>query len=159
MVRAAQHAIVALGLIAGAAPGAAQQQQQEPVRIEARVDGIGKARGTPATVHAGGGVARRFGMFHLAALAGAGPSADGATARVEAVGRFHVDPFRQRPWGLYGAAGAGVLWSDSSEPYLLFAAGAEGSRGSGGWSPALEIGLARGLRVAVALRRTPPGRR
>jgi hypothetical protein len=65
-------------------------------------------------------------MFHIAALAGAGPSADGATGRVEAVGRFHVDPFRQRRWGLYGAAGAGVHWADSSEPYLLFPLGVEG---------------------------------
>lgn len=123
------------------------------------MDGIGSAGETRSALHVGAGVARRFGMFQLGVAGGGGPSADGGSARAEAFGRFHVDPFRQRRWGLYGVAGAGVLWADSTEPYLLFAAGLEGRRGRGGWAPAVEIGLARGLRVAVVVRRTPALRR
>ena len=94
----------------------------------------------------------------LALIAGAGPSEDGLSARAEAAARFHLDPFRQRRWGAYGGAGAGVLWADSTEPFLLILLGVEGPR-RGGWAPAVELGLSRGVRLGVALRRTPSGRR
>lgn len=135
------------------------QAAAEPLRLEGRVDLLAGTDITGAAAHVGLGVARRFGIFQLGVLAGAGPSEDGTSGRAEVIGRFHVDPYRQRRWGLYGAAGAGTLWRSTPEPYLTFSAGLEGPRSAGGWSPALEVGFGRGLRVAAAIRRTPPRRR
>jgi hypothetical protein len=128
-------------------------------RFDVRADVLAGADDRPAAVHVGVAAARQAGMLQLLAAAGAGPWRGEVSGRVEAGGRFHIDPYRQRRWGLYGAAGGGVLWADGSEPYLLFLVGLEGPRPAHGWSPAVEAGLSRGFRVAVILRRMPQARR
>jgi hypothetical protein len=128
-------------------------------RLDVRADVLAGDDDRSATVHAGVAVARQTGMLQLLAGAGAGPWRGEVSAHAEAGGRFHIDPYRQRRWGLYGAAGAGVLWADGSEPYLLFLLGIEGPRPAHGWSPAFEAGLSRGFRAALVLRRAPVARR
>lgn len=141
------------------ASGRSLAQDATPIAFELRVDGLAGGRDSPAAVHAGLGAARRMSTYaRLALVAGFGPSEDGASGRVETAARFHLDPFRQRRWGAYGGAGAGVFWGDSSEPYLLIFLGVEGPR-RGSWAPAVEVGLSRGVRLGVALRRAPPDRR
>lgn len=127
--------------------------------VEIRLDAMGGGRGTAAVIHAGGGVTVGISNYARAALlGGVGPSREGASARVEGLVRFHMDPMRERRWGVYGAAGAGVLWSSGTEPYLTLLFGAEGPR-TGRWSPAIEIGLARGVRLAFLMRRGSQDRR
>lgn len=141
------------------APAGAVAQGSEGLTVEFRFDGLGGGRESPAAVHLGAGVARRLGTYaQLGLVGGVGPSEDGISARLETVARFHLDPFRQRPWGVYGGAGAGVHWSEATEPFLLVLLGVEGQR-RGSWAPAIELGLSRGVRLGVALRRGAPDRR
>lgn len=134
-------------------------QGSEGSTVELRADGLGGGRESPAAVHLGGGGARRLGTYaRLALIGGLGSSEEGISARLETVARFHLDPFRQRQWGMYGGAGAGVHWSESAEPFLLVLLGVEGPR-RGKWAPAIELGLSRGVRFGVALRRGPADRR
>ncbi|HUF65420.1 MAG TPA: hypothetical protein VMM17_05530 [Gemmatimonadaceae bacterium] len=127
--------------------------------MELRLDGLAGGRESPAALHGGVGTTRRLGTYaQLALIGGAGPSEEGISGRLEAAARFHLDPFRQRRFGLYGGAGAGVLWADSTEPFLLVLLGVEGTP-RGGWAPAVELGLSRGVRLGVALRRGASDRR
>ena len=152
------RALLALAALT-CASGRSLAQDTAPITGELRLDALAGGRESPAAVHAGVGIARRMGTYaRLALIAGAGPSEDGFSGRAEAAARFHLDPFRQRRWGAYGGAGAGVFWGDSTEPFLLILLGVEGPR-RGGWAPAVEVGLSRGVRLGVALRRTPPDRR
>jgi len=139
--------------------GRSLAQDTAPITGELRLDAFAGGREAPTAAHAGVGVARRIGTYaQLALIAGAGPSEDGLSGRVETAARFHLDPFRQHRWGPYAGAGAGVFWGESSEPFLLILLGVEG-RQRRGWAPALEVGLSRGVRVGVALRRGPSDRR
>lgn len=152
------RALLAVVLLA-CAPWRLPGQDASPLAFELRVDALAGGREAPAAVHAGMGVARRMSTYaRLALIAGTGPSEDGLSGRAEAAARFHLDPFRQRRWGAYGGAGAGVFWGDSTEPFLLILFGVEGPQ-RGGWAPAVEVGLSRGVRLGLALRRTPSGRR
>jgi hypothetical protein len=148
---------VSIFLLCPAAGAAAQSDGA--TSFELRLDGFAGGRESPAALHAGVGATRSLGTYAQLHLAGgAGPSEDGTSAHLEAAARFHLDPFRQRRWGVYGAAGAGVHRADSTEPFLLVLLGAEGPR-LGSWAPALELGLSRGVRIGVALRRGAPERR
>jgi hypothetical protein len=140
-------------------PATAMAQANGNFAVELRVDGLAGGRESPAALHGGAGAARRLGTYVQLVLAGgAGPSEDGISARLETAARFHLDPFRQRRWGVYGGAGAGVHWADSTEPFLLVVLGMEGPQ-RGRWAPALELGLSRGVRLGVALRRGASDRR
>lgn len=135
------------------------QTSGPPLTVELRLDGLAGGRESPAAVHAGVGVARRLGTYaRLALIGGLGPSEDDVSGRLESAARFHLDPFRQRRWGVYGGAGAGVHWAETTEPYLLVLLGVEGPP-RGGWAPAIELGLSRGVRLGVAVRRGAPDRR
>ena len=152
------RALLVLAVLA-CASGPSLAQETSPLTFELRLDGLAGGRDSPAAVHGGVGIGRRMSTYaRLALIAGAGPSEDGLSGRAEAAARFHLDPFRQRRWGPYGGAGAGVFWGDSTEPFLLILLGVEGPR-RGGWAPAVEVGLSRGVRLGVALRRTPSDRR
>lgn len=76
-------------------------------------------------------------------------------ARVDLLGRFLLDPYRQSPVGLSVGGGISVRAEpgDRARPFLLVAAELEGRPGAGGWSPAVQLGLAGGLRVGAVLRR------
>ncbi|CAN5235463.1 hypothetical protein BH23GEM2_BH23GEM2_14690 [soil metagenome] len=140
-------------------PVAAAAQSNGAFGVELRIDGLAGGRESPAALHAGAGVIRRLGTYaRVALVGGAGPSEDGISWRLESAARFHLDPFRQRRWGVYGGAGAGIHWADSAEPFLLILLGAEGGS-RGGWAPAIELGLSRGARLGVVLRRAAPDRR
>lgn len=76
------------------------------------------------------------------------------SARAELVAQFELDPFTERRWGLYGAAGGGVLAvRGRSGRALVFAAVGVERRTSARVVPALELGLGGGVRVGVVLRR------
>jgi len=82
------------------------------------------------------------------------------SARVDGVGRFHLDPTRASPWGLYFAGGVSGLYDgfERCRVLLTTAIGLElPSRGTG--VLAVELGLGGGVRVALALRRGRRDRR
>lgn len=143
--------------IVQAAPSAgfAQEGWGPAPQWEARLDAT--AATVPA-LHAGLGVHMRAGYYARVAVAGmAGAAWDDGTRRssqrVDASVRFLLDPFGERPHGLYGGAGltarhdAGESWRGS----LLLVVGLEGA--ARGWTvPAVEVALGGGVRVAMVLR-------
>jgi hypothetical protein len=166
-----------LMLIAGAcalacASGAGAQvpTQRSRWQPEVRADAF---TGRPAAVHAGAGVALRLGYYaRLAVVAGAGMSrgsdasggagdtrAGGAHAsgRVEVLGRFVLDPFREAARGPYAAAGLSQRLEQGLGPRTRLTAvlGLEG-RPRGGWAPSLEAGFGGGVRAGLVLRRAQP---
>jgi len=82
------------------------------------------------------------------------------SARIDGVGRFHLDPTRASPWGLYFAGGVSGQY-DGFERWRALLTTAIGlelpSRGKG--VLAVELGLGGGVRVALALRRGRRDRR
>ena len=97
--------------------------------------------------------------IRVAMVAGGGVTmADGesiASGRVDLVGRFVIDPFRQSKRGPY--AGAGVSWraerGETGRAYVVMMFGLEGNPGAR-FVPAIEVGLGGGTRVGVILRRS-----
>jgi hypothetical protein len=76
-----------------------------------------------------------------------------ATARMDLVTRYLLDPFRELRWGPYAGAGLSVRRDDARwRGYLLALAGIEGPARAG-WRTALEIGLGGGFRAGIVLRR------
>jgi hypothetical protein len=90
----------------------------------------------------------------------AGANNDGASARVDLLTRFHLDPFREHKWGPYAGGGISARFEKRSEwkPYLLAFFGLDGPV-SGGVVPAIELGLGGGARIGGILRRAAPNRR
>lgn len=133
---------------------------------EARLEGV--AADAP-TVLGAVGVNWRAGWYArpavLVGLGGVQPTGGGAwtgALRVDAAVRFHLDPFAERPRGLYG--GVGVSWrhlaasgiGGGETPILTAHAGLEGRKGAQRvW--ALELGLGGGVRAAVILRKARRG--
>jgi hypothetical protein len=112
--------------------------------------------GSATAAHGAVGVAASLGAYlRLDAYVGAGPErADGdvrATAHGEVVARFVLDPFRRSGRGVYAGGGL-AWWSRDPRAALGAVVGVEG-RARGGWAPAVELGLGRGARLGVALRR------
>lgn len=125
---------------------------------EVRVDAI-VARET--AVHAGVGFASRLSTYVRAGIVGAaGLSGGSPSGRVDAVARFLLDPFRESRWGPYGGGGLSVRFDDGrgTRGYMLIFFGAEGPLDRG-FSPAIEVGLGGGARLAVVLRRGVAERR
>ena len=83
-----------------------------------------------------------------------------ASARVDAVARFVVDPLREFRWSPYAAGGLGGMYDDA-ERWRVVLVGALGVEGPalGAVIPAVEIGFGGGPRVGIVFRRTMPGRR
>jgi hypothetical protein len=137
-------------VVLSAPSGAAQRPGSG---IELRLDGVAGGSRPETALHAGAGVIWRLSTYaRSAVVVGAGPSDDGASARAEGVVRFHTDPLRERRVGLYGIAGVGAVWSSATEPYLTLMLGFEGGRPQR-WARAVEIGFARGFRIALIARR------
>lgn len=128
--------------------------------------------GRPAAVHLGAGIALKLGYYaRLALIAGGGMSGaadtsggaansrDGAHAsgRVELLGRFVLDPFREAGRGPYAAAGLSQRLEQGLRPRTRLSAvlGIE-ARPRGGWAPSLEAGFGGGVRAGVVLRRALP---
>jgi phosphatidylglycerophosphate synthase len=147
----------AQGFPAGQRAGTASRFRAE-ARVDAFIDGID-------AVHAGAGLAADLGTyFRLAGLVGAGAAnVNGATrpsGRIEVLGRFTLDPFRQARWGLYG--GTGLIGRYEEGPgargFLTLLLGAElPSRRPA--VTAVELGMGGGVRLAIVVRQGRLGRR
>jgi hypothetical protein len=83
-----------------------------------------------------------------------------ATARADAYGRFHFDPYAESPWALYliGGGSYRVTAGERGALYILVAVGVEGPA-AGGLVPAIEAGFGGGFRIGFALRRALQHRR
>lgn len=154
--RRVRQLLVPLALAIPAVLGA--QDVPSPWQGEGRVDAIV----APATaVHVGAGLSARISSYVRAGVvAGAGiaSAGDGSVfdARVDAVGRFLVDPYRQHRRAPYVIGGASGRWSGERwRGYLVVGVGMEGSVVRG-MLPALEIGVGGGVRVGVVARAAPP---
>lgn len=134
----------------------------QPV-VEGRVDGViardgGALAGLGAFADAG-----LYTRVGLVALAGALREPGGGTsagARLEAIARFHLDPQRQSRRGVYAGGGVAAAVRRGAGPawQLVALLGVEGAP-RGGLTPAAEVGLGGGARVALVLRRARPLRR
>lgn len=136
----------------------AQSSNEPPAYAEYRADAI---VGRNATVQLGGGgvlPASVYGRISLDGAAGA-TWRDGsahASGRVDMIGRFLLDPFREVPVGVSLGAGVSVPYVAGDahvRPYLVLVADIEGRR-RGGLTPALQVGLGGGARIGVVLRRS-----
>jgi hypothetical protein len=89
---------------------------------------------------------------------GPGSRLDG---RVDLLGRFLFDPYRQNAWGvsLGGGLSARFEPAERVRPLLLLAIDVEGRRSARGVSPAIQLALGGGVRLGVVLRRGETGRR
>jgi hypothetical protein len=125
-------------------------------RGEVRVDVLG-ARRTATQIGVGAvvpvGVYVRAGVTAAGGVVAGGAKPAGASGRVDAVGRFLLDPLAQHGWGPYLAAGATYRADarDRGRAYLLALVGVEGPR-HGPIVPALEAGVGGGVRIGVVLR-------
>ena len=154
--------VVAASLLSSAARTAtAQTPDVGGTRPELRLD----LRPLDA-VEAGVGFAVPTSLYlRVGALASGGVVRDGdstrPTARIEAFLRLPLDPLFERRWAPYVGGGAALACTAERRclPLLTLRIGLEGPRGSGGWTPAFEVGVGGGVRVAVVLRRANgPGR-
>jgi hypothetical protein len=126
---------------------------------ELRADVIAASR-TAATL--GAGVELPLGSYVRLGLDANGGAlrADSGTAfvgRVDAIGRFLLDPFREVPVALSFGAGITVpvlRHTGPLRPLLVGVVDLEGRR-RGGWTPALQLGLGGGLRLGLVLRHSP----
>jgi len=149
------RADVALGVIIALLVGARVVHAQvfrdstPKARIEGRFDALIASR---TATEFGAGIFVPVGTYVRAGLVGGvGPITNPVrvTGRIEAVGRFLLDPFYEHRWGPYVAGGLGV----ADHPYVLVLLGVEGPRW-GPVTPALEAGVGHGVRVGFALRRS-----
>jgi hypothetical protein len=130
---------------------------------EARVDGF---LASEPGGQIGGGVAVDAGTYmRLGVDLGVGfeHRSDGALVgvqRLEGVGRFHVDPFRQTSAGAYFGGGMAIRHEAGSHARALLVAliGLEG-KPHRGVAAALEAGVGGGVRLGIVLRGARPGRR
>ncbi|MEP7000654.1 MAG: hypothetical protein ABI969_09260 [bacterium] len=161
-MKVATSALIALAV---AAPAVARAQAPDlRVAPELRVDAIVSEHRT--AVQAGGGVQIPAGYYARIGITGAA-GADflrgetDASARVDVIGRFLFDPFRQNRWGL--SAGAGVSLRahthDWGRPFLVAVVDLEGPRGSSGVAPTIQVGLGGGVRLGLGMRWGTPGAR
>ena len=158
--------LIALVFLTGAAAIRRVDAQlvQQPVQSEVRVDGL---FATNSALHAGLGLSIPAGIYVRTGLIGAvGGGNHGLESRLDLLGRFSLDPFRQNRWGPYGGAGISGRFrpaaAGGSHAYLLVYLGLEGPLAVGnrtGWVPAFELGLGGGTRVGIILRRGVGGRR
>ena len=140
------------------------QTLQLPLQTEARLDGI---FATASAVHAGLGLSVPTGIYlRTGVVGGVGAGKGGADGRLDIVGRFTLDPFRQSRWAPYAGAGLSQRFRTDDNgghgAFLLIYLGVEGPLPHGeqnGWAPALELGLGGGARIGFIMRRGIHGRR
>jgi hypothetical protein len=148
--------IVGLVLCIGAR-ASAQTVAAETVHPELRADVI--ASTGRMSIQAGGGVQIPAGYYARIGIDGALGMDDvngsqQKSGRVDVLGRFLFDPFRQTSWGISAGAGVSVRAheGDRVRPLLLAVIDVEGKRAVNGISPALQVGLGGGMRVGGILR-------
>ncbi|HEX8943655.1 MAG TPA: hypothetical protein VF785_10985 [Gemmatimonadaceae bacterium] len=144
------------GLVAGSP---ATAQNQPPPSAEYLADAV-VGRGTAVQVGAGASVP--LGIYVRLGIDAAGGATwrdqtTRASGRVDVIGRFLLDPFRETPLGLSFGGGISVPYTDGdgpTRPYLTVVIDVEG-RMHGPVTPALRVGLGGGARIGVVLRTTP----
>ncbi len=159
VARAVSVASLALALVLSAGSNA-EAQNTSPVYAEYRADAI-VGRGT--TAQGGAGASVPLGTYvrlGLDAAAGATwrDQATRASGRVDVIGRFLLDPFRESPLGLSFGGGVSVPYTDGDarlRPYLTVVIDVEG-RMRGPVTPAIQVGLGGGARIGVVLRTSRP---
>jgi hypothetical protein len=135
---------------------AAAQLQDPPKYMEYRADVIA---GRGAAAEGGLGAVVPLGVYvRLGLDAAAGATLRDGTARasgrVDAIGRFLLDPFRESPFGLSLGGGLSLPYTKGdtrTRPYLTAVIDVEG-RQRGRFTPALQVGLGGGTRVGVVIR-------
>jgi hypothetical protein len=154
------HGVVLAVIIASLTIASARAQAQSPpAYTEYRADAI-VGRGSAA--EAGLGAVLPLGVYvRLGIDAAAGATwRDGetrASGRVDAIGRFLLDPFRETPIALSLGGGVSVPYADGDKrvrPYITAVMDIEG-RMRGPVTPALEVGLGGGARLGLVLRTSP----
>jgi hypothetical protein len=138
----------------------ARAQNQPPTVAEYRADGI-IGRGT--TVQGGAGASLPLGVYvRLGVDAAAGATwrdqTSRASGRVDVIGRFLLDPFRETPLGLSIGGGLSVPYTDGDarlQPYLTVVIDVEG-RMRGPVTPAVQLGFGGGTRIGFVLRASRP---
>jgi hypothetical protein len=147
-----------MALVTIALPLAAQGYTLKPrLQAELRADAV-VARRASVLVMAGANVP--VGLYVRAGVAaGVGTVVlDGearAAQRLDLTMRFLLDPFGETRWGPYAGGGL-TLRRDGDERAvagLMLVLGVEGLRGRR-WSPAVELALGEGVRLAAVWRRT-----
>ena len=126
--------------------------------VEGRVDGI---LAGPSAIHAGIGLTVPLGTYvRSGVVGGIGGSKDGLSGRIDAITRFHLDPFREHRWGPYGGGGLTARFDDgrTTRYYLLLLAGVDGPAVHG-VSTSIEATLGGGGRIGVTVRRAVAKRR
>ena len=143
----------------GIATAAAAQGSVPPgVRPEVRADVFLGSRGA---VQAGAGLQFPAGLYvRVGADVAAGVRTgrvDGTRldGRVDVLGRFLLDPYRQSRFGLSAGAGLGTRFErgERATPLLLVAVDVEEHQRGDSWVRALQVGLGGGARVGIVLRR------
>jgi hypothetical protein len=153
------RAVVVLLMLSAALSSVAHAQStlDAGVKPELRIDVITARSST--VLQAGGGVEIPAGYYARVGIIGAvgalvSSGERSGNGRLDVIGRFLFDPFREHAWGI--SAGAGVslraAQHDRVRPYLATVFDVEGPRGGNGVSPAFQVGLGGGIRVGAALR-------
>jgi hypothetical protein len=143
-----------------AAPAVVAQPEKRAAFVapEVRLDGI-IAR--VSAIHFGAGITVPAGTYvRTGVITAVGFSRDGLSGRVDAIARFHFDPFRQSRWAPYGGGGiSGRFDSDEkARAYILLLFGLDGPVYNGA-TPTFELGLGGGARIGVIVRRAAAERR
>lgn len=138
----------------------ARAQDRPSKYAEYRADAI---LGNGTAAQAGVGAVIPLGIYVRLGVDGAGGATwrDGetrASGRVDVIGRFLLDPFREIPIGFSLGGGVSVPYVRGDEhvrPYLATVLDIEG-RFRGGITPAVQIGLGGGTRVGLVFRTATP---
>lgn len=143
-----------------ASPGAARGQVAEDLTMKPEIRLDVASLGNRVAFQAGGGIQIPMGYYtRIGVIGAAGADVErfvqDASGRLEVVGRFLFDPFRQSRWGLSAGAGVSlrVRARDRVRPYLVSVVDLEGPLSARGVSPAFQLGIGGGVRLGVALRR------
>jgi hypothetical protein len=137
----------------------AAAQDAPPAYVEYRADAIIN-RGVAA--QGGLGIVLPLGMYVRLGIDGAAgvTHIDGAmrgSGRVDAIGRFLLDPFREVPVAVSVGGGVSVPYVNDgtrTRPYATVVVDVEGRR-KRGMTPAVQVGLGGGARIGVVIRASP----
>jgi hypothetical protein len=157
----AHGAVVRVVLLAVCCVAASHAQQR--VRPSVRLDYTAMPRGS-GLLDLGAGLAVPAGTYVRVGLdAGVdllARTARDRSARVDLLARYLLDPMRESPVGVSVGGGLTSRFARVGAPSygVVLLAGAEFRQGAR-WRPAVELGLGRGVRAAVVLRRAPARRR
>ncbi|HEX3867166.1 MAG TPA: hypothetical protein VHV78_10445, partial [Gemmatimonadaceae bacterium] len=146
-------------LFAGSSRVAAAQRLVPPLYAEYRADAI---VGSGTALEAGGGAVVPLGAYVRLGIDGAAGETwrselSSASGRVDAIGRFLLDPYREDRIGFSLGGGVSVPLVQHEthvRPYLAAVMDVEG-RMRGPITPAVQIGLGGGARIGFVLRTSP----